>query len=174
MASRSKSKVSKLGHDPLAWMDEEDLPAKEGSPDQMKDTEIEAPVAATQAESISADEIEQSIETEVDEAQAEQTQQVPEPVEASSGRIDLPSYFGIAQVADCKLQMAQVLKSEDHELLVNVDELESIDTAAIQLLIGFKAAAEEADKSIRYVGQSEKLTNIVDLLNLRQVLAIPE
>ena len=174
MASRSKSKVSKLGHDPLAWMDEDDLPAKEGSPDQAMDTEIEASAEATGSAGAPVDEIEQGLETEVEEIQAEASQQDSELAQASAGRIDLPAYFGIAQVAECKQQMDQVLKSGDSELLVNVDELESIDTAAVQLLVGFKAAAEEADKSIKYMGHSEKLTNIVDLLNLRQVLAIPE
>lgn len=154
MTTRSKSKTNKLGHDPLAWMDdgEQDNLYENNVTVEKTDVDVSSQ-AASQSES-------EKLEPAVSEA-------------ASTGEasvLNLPAYFGIAQVAEVRQGMLDMLGGAPEHVFINVDEIESIDTAAIQLLIAFVREVAGHGHKIEYRGHSEKVENIADLLNVRSEL----
>ena len=161
-ATVKKAKSSKLGHDPLSWIDEteaESLKAQNES--------------KTESENLVEDAVEEVVASEDQEVGEENNAVVTEVENTEENEMfELPLYFGIAQVADVRGQMESLLNSEVDELEIKCEEIESIDTAAIQLLIAFVQDANKKGKSIKWVGQSEKLKSAIDLLNVKDAIAI--
>ena len=177
----AKPKVSKLGHDPLSWID--DAEAENLKQENRQKHEISEPVeqedtgdttenheqAIAPVEEAPA-EIEAPVEA-VEEVVEEEVQVEPE-AEEDSKMLDLPVYFGIAQVAEVYQKMQPLVESSDDPVEIKADDVESVDTAALQLLLGFVKQLEEKGKSVKWMGCSDKFNSSVIVLNMGETLGI--
>ncbi len=151
----SRKKKDKLGHDPLAWINDEDVEKlkSEAEEDNVSDKkEIEA---------IESDGIKPMLE-EIQEDKIMGKQTV----------FELPPYFGIAQVAATKESMQSFLENSTDEIEIEAGDVESIDTAALQLLASFIKEAKSKDKCIKWRLISNKLEDSVKLLAMKEELGI--
>ena len=85
---------------------------------------------------------------------------------------ELPPYFGIAQVAATKESMQSFLQSSGGEIEIQAEDVDSIDTAALQLLISFIKEAKSKGKNIKWGSTSGKLESSVELLAIKEELGI--
>ena len=166
-ANPKKTRSPKLGHDPLAWINDSEAEelksqntAKEESVAEVQNEAVEEPVPVDE-------ELVQEPETPNDEALAEAQE-----AEGVTNMLDLPSYFGIAQVAEVHQQMLTLLNSDQDNLEILAKDVESIDAAALQLLAAFVKSAKEQGKAITWQEKSDKVQQAVSLLNIEELLAI--
>lgn len=85
---------------------------------------------------------------------------------------EVPPYFGIAQVIETKESMASILNDSADQLLLEAEDVESIDTAALQLLVSFVKKAESESKVVSWKSCSDKLKTAAELLSLTEDLKI--
>ena len=110
-----------------------------------------SPVADSEEHQVS-EKVEDTEETEASETVAEQIEEVTtQPVEPESpgnegqedqnskgnAMLELPIYFGIAQVGEVYENMKTVAENAGEEVKIKADDIESIDAAALQLLLVF-------------------------------------
>jgi ABC-type transporter Mla MlaB component len=150
MTTKSRGKNSKLGHDPLAWMEEQ----------QSLDRG---------AESVHTNDDSTIKNSSVDHAEV--AMNISEP-ESGAEILSLPDRFGIAQVSEMTDRMRQYLSRDVEVIEVHGENVEAIDTAAVQLLIGFFAEARNNGRKIVFSRYSTKIDEMADLLNLRQALSL--
>ena len=150
----SRKKKDKLGHDPLAWISDEDA---EQLKKEVKEDDV---VVEKETEAIKPDEIESVVEETQEDAMSEQT------------IFELPPYFGIAQVAETKESMQSFLQSSGDEIEIEAEDVDSIDTAALQLLTSFIKEAKSKGKNIKWRSTSNKLESSVELLAIKKELGI--
>lgn len=166
MAGRSKNKGSKLGHDPLAWLDDDEAGANMPVADDVQN------IATSPEESESQPAGQELGKKDVSGDVVEDT--ITEPVETltsgGTAMFELPIYFGIAQVSEVKDDLNKLMAKSSEKIALNGSDIESIDTAAIQLLISFVSHAREQGKEVTFSGCSEKLLNTANLLNVTSSL----
>jgi ABC-type transporter Mla MlaB component len=158
---KASKKKAKLGHDPLAWISDDDVAtlknevgSEEVKVEQVKFDDVELPVEDVQPEEIVVDKEQE------EEVMSEQT------------IFELPPYFGIAQVAVTKESMQAFLQNSTEEIEIEAEDVESIDTAALQLLLSFIKEAKLKNKSIKWKSMSDKLEGSIELLAIKEDLAI--
>lgn len=155
----SKNKINrkakgKLGHDPLAWISDEDA-------EEFKDEINENNVVNREIEAIESDEVEPVVKkTQEEEIMNEQT------------IFKLPPYFSIAQVDSVKKSMQSFLQASGEEIEIESEDVESIDTAALQLLISFIKEVRSKGKSIKWRSISNKIESSIDLLSIKEESAV--
>lgn len=145
----AKNKVSKLGHDPLSWINDPEI-------------EIENTSNSDEASSL-----QDRLDT--NQPNSDEVAAVSEMLEDNT-MLDLPSYFGIAQVSTVYEEMQLILALKIDEIEINAADIESIDTAAIQLLIVFVDQATKSGKSIKWLVTTDKFKVAVTTLNLNNAL----
>jgi len=150
----SRKKKTKLGHDPLDWVSDEDA---EQLKKEVKEDDV---VVEKEIEAVEPDKIESVVEENQEDAMSEQT------------IFELPPYFGIAQVAATKESMQSFLQNSGDEFEIKAGDVESIDTAALQLLTSFVKEAKSKGKNIKWGSASDKLESAVELLAIKEELGI--
>lgn len=150
----SRKKKDILGHDPLAWISDEDA-------DQLKNNIKEDKAVVGEIKETEPD----AIDTVVDEIQEEE-------IMSEQTIFELPSYFGIAQVATTYGAMQNFLKNSTEVIEIEAKDVESIDTAALQLLAVFINEAKTKDKTIKWNSCSDKLSNSIELLGMSEDLGV--
>ncbi len=171
MVSKRK-KPSKLGHDPLAWISGEDVREIQ----EQNNVEAETP---KETDSFSKDP-EPLIDAPMVENKAIEAEELNNTDEITDGdskeevesMIDLPIYFGIAQVADVYSQMQSVLEQDSNTIEIKAEDIESIDAAAIQLLIAFSLKAKDKNKTIEWKAISSRLEEAMDVLQVKEYLGV--
>lgn len=146
MTTKPRNKISKLGHDPLAWMAE----PPDGS---------ESSTAADDS-------------TMEDNSVASEDPPVTVSNRSEQGVITLPERFGIAQLSDIHKDMRLLLAEDVAIIGVHGDRVESVDAAAMQLLVSFVAEARSNNKKVDFSRRSDKIDEVADLLDLRQALSL--
>ena len=86
--------------------------------------------------------------------------------------LDLPFHFGISQVGDVYHKMESLLNSDSELIEIQGEDIESIDSAAIQLLTIFIIKAKADGKSIKWLNTSEKLRLSVNTLGINNFLEL--
>jgi len=162
----TKGKKSKLGHDPLSWISETDA-AEIQQQNNHKEEQQEIVEEIEEVEAV--EEIRSEIEIkETDFSESNDCAEQSDSKEIMM--LDLPLYFGIAQVADVYIQMQEVLESDMTNIEIQAEDIESIDAAAIQLLVAFVNAAKSKGKKILWKGISDKLNDAVVVFQLNNQL----
>ena len=167
MAPRKKSN-SKLGHDPLAWLDDESAetekqPAKKQASKVVEEEQVVEPKEPSS--DVAVDEVSEVVETEpVIETDKKTT--------GDSNMMELPMYFGIAQVAEVHEQLKQLMQQGSEQIEIKADDIENIDTAAIQLLLSLIKQAEADNKTVKITSSSEKLKQVLNLLDIEQNIVL--
>lgn len=146
----SRPKKNKLGHDPLDWISDEDAAQLKS---ETKKSDVTAEKEIAEIEPVTEEAREKDI-------MSEQT------------IFELPPYFGIAQVASIKEAMQSFLKNSTDEIEIEAEGVESIDTAALQLLISFVKQAKSKGKSVKWKSVSNKLESSSELLAIKEELSL--
>jgi len=164
----NKGKKSKLGHDPLSWICEEDAVViqqenshQEKIKEEIKEenTENIEIVEETITENIIHETVSEESITQLDNSEMKEIKM-----------LDLPLYFGIAQVAEVYAQMQELLVLETECIKIQAEDIESIDASAIQLLVVFVKTATNKGKKIEWQGVSDKLHDAVLVFQLNDQL----
>jgi len=92
----------------------------------------------------------------------------PTEMESNDGRaiLHLPSHFSIAAVEEVYGHMSSLLEMEKTSIEVETIEVESIDTAALQLLYAFIEQTRISGKNIHWRSRSEKIGEASRMLNI--------
>jgi len=136
--SKNNNVGSAIGHDPLAWITEDD------DLDAPVDDTVE--VAPTDAEVLAdADEAEPAVEVEeaADEA-------------AVVDNIALQGALSIIQVRAIYQQLNGALQGGSPAITLDFSEVKHIDTAVLQVLYGFSNEAKRQSVTLHWVGVQEK------------------
>ncbi len=147
---KAKKKPSLIGIDPLAWIDN-----------------AETKIDDTLAESTQQDCV----------AEAEPTQQdSAEEQPAPPGNITSLSFsprFSIREVAARTRELQQLLE-QDAQVELDFEDVDIVDTAAIQLLVAFTKEAHKRGVAISWQQPSAALLRSAELLGLSQELGLPD
>jgi len=97
----------------------------------------------------------------------EQDEQLME-IESDSEQaiLHLPSHFSIAAVEEVYGQMSSLLYMKNTSIDVEATGVESIDTAALQLLYAFTERTKMSGKDIHWRSRSEKIDEASRILNI--------
>lgn len=90
---------------------------------------------------------------------------------ATTTLVRLPADCRIGAQAALKVQLQEVLHRG--EIVLEVAELERVDTAALQLLVLFRRELEQHGGTLAWRGKSEVLGEAASLLGLEQLLNLP-
>ncbi len=92
----------------------------------------------------------------------------PMEIEPDSNRatLHLPSHFSISAVEEVYTQMSSFLEMTNTSIDVETIEVESIDTAALQLLYAFAEQTRMSGKNIHWCSRSEKIDEASRILNI--------
>lgn len=91
--------------------------------------------------------------------------------DAASTSVQLPADCRISAQTAVKAQLENVLSRG--EIILDVAELQRVDTAALQLLVLFRRELEKQGGTLAWRGRSEVLDEAVSLLGLEQLLNLP-
>lgn len=83
--------------------------------------------------------------------------------------VKLAPKLGISNIDDLVSQLLASLEKED-QIRVDIDAVEQVDTAAIQVLVGFSNSAVTAKRDIDWLGSSDVLVESSKILALGQYL----
>lgn len=107
-----------------------------------------------------------------------QAAQQPEAAKSSAAANDgagtvirLPTDCRLAAQAALKVQLEEVLHNGD--IVLDVENLERIDTAALQLLVMFRRELEGQGGKLGWRGANDVLNEAASLLGLEQLLNLP-
>lgn len=102
------------------------------------------------------------------------------PVETSAAAAGTDDAAAVVELpADCRLAAQAVLKARLEEVLhrgeivLDVEGLERVDTAALQLLVLFRRELESQGGALRWRGANAVLSEAAGLLGLEQLLNLP-
>ncbi len=163
---KAKKKTSKkvqhrsnlIGVDPLAWLDtneeQEEVPVIEN---QTMEEEISEQILMKQTEILS--------------------DTTPEPEEASATSvnndfdIDLGTSLTIRNISDVMEELNKIDEAKQ-ELVFESEQLEKVDTAALQLLLGFYLHVTNTGKKVIWHKPSEAFYHAAELLGIHEILNI--
>ncbi len=80
--------------------------------------------------------------------------------------LHLPSHFSIAAVEEVYRQMSSLMKMKKTSIEVKSAEVESIDTAALQLLYVFAEQSRMSGTDIHWHSRSKKIDEASSILNI--------
>lgn len=83
----------------------------------------------------------------------------------SQGKIELGESLDLQNIENLHDKLKQSL-SDSNDTEVNVGQIESIDTAALQLLLAFSNDLRSKGKKLNWIGQSDEFNESIALLNL--------
>lgn len=86
--------------------------------------------------------------------------------------IACPDYFDISVVSEVREVFQGLIKEKPATLTLNMEKIELIDTAAMQLLIAFINDAKSAGIEIKYQGENEAVCKAANTLGLLKHLEI--
>ena len=144
-----KNRGNKLGHDPLAFMDAVD--------EQDVATEEVADSNTVSRQGI-------AIESVADDPDVTD--------EIATATLNLPPYLGIAQVAEMYTNIQSLLNTMSKKIEINAGEVESVDTAGLQLLMALIKQSRTNGIQIVWETISPKLMKSAELLNIKPMLSI--
>ena len=93
------------------------------------------------------------------------------PTKTDAGTVVLATHPGIKNTAEIKDQLAAA-HSASSEVVVDAGKVESIDTAALQLLVAFANSMRKESRTLEWRQTSTVFCEMADLLGLRESLGI--
>lgn len=100
------------------------------------------------------------------------TAKVSSEVKESSTHADIHGELDIYFITEVKEQLVQLLNDAD-SLVVNLSDIDSIDTSGIQVLIMLKNEAYALNKTITFEEHSQAVIEIIELFNLSAYFGDP-
>jgi anti-anti-sigma regulatory factor len=84
----------------------------------------------------------------------------------SKNCLKLHDSLSLENVGELIKMFNEELPPKSKKLVVDLKEIESIDTAVVQFFINFKINLEKQEKSVHFINLSESLKKDIDLLSL--------
>ncbi len=97
---------------------------------------------------------------------APDNEQIETEADIAKSNLHLPSHFSIATVEEIHAQMSSILNLEKMSVEIDPSEVESVDTAAIQMLYAFIEQIKVSGKSTHWKIHSEKIAQASSMLNI--------
>ncbi|MDH5571676.1 MAG: STAS domain-containing protein [Gammaproteobacteria bacterium] len=171
--TRSKKKSSRLGHDPLDFLEQEEAPDEPGLSVDVA-TQFEESIKEIDKNKVEVlpddhSDVDQEIINEAIPGGAFNDnvigdKEMAQPVDSIQpdqfGILVLPAHFTIYEVADINLQMKAILDTDSRTVDIQGGNVESIDAAALQLLVSFNRQASERGKIIEWQSCSDKIKEV--------------
>ena len=88
--------------------------------------------------------------------------------------ITLPEQLDISQGVSIRDKMDKTLDKDANSIEIKADKVERADSAGIQLLLSFQAAAMAKNKEVTLLKPSDELLAAVKLLGATELLGIQE
>lgn len=156
----TKNKESLIGFDPLAWInDDDETPAQEES-------------SMEQVDEISSEVADESSPTE--ELSSQESLSEPEITELiDNSKITLDDTLNINAVLELHGKLMQALKDND-SLEIDAANVNSIDTASLQLLVVLKQEAFKLGKDIIFDFPSDRFIEAAELLGIDNMLGVDQ
>jgi ABC-type transporter Mla MlaB component len=157
--SGSRKTASKLGHDPLAWINESE-----------DDTGFSSKATSGQSAVVNNDAPipeQKGPASVVDTTTTDATGAVGNTVKKDNQVLRLPVFFGIAQASDICSQMRNILSSGCSVVEIAANDVESIDAAGLQLMVAFSKQASDSGIVVKWTGSSQKIKAVASLLNVK-------
>ena len=92
----------------------------------------------------------------------------------SKTSITLPDKLDISAVISLKSRLEKALEKDANEIEVSGQNVENVDSAAVQLLLSFQKKVLSVGKEIRFVKTSDKMVAGVKLLGASSLLNLEE
>ena len=175
--SKSKKKPSRLGHDPLDFLDEDETLDESGLSEAVTpqlDENIQPADEKLAAEfllddtSVDEETIEKIVTSEATNEEVEVDDVIDIDTEVENPeRLILPSNFTIYEVMDVDIQMKAILDSGCSSIELLGGDVESIDAAALQLLVSFLQQTRETGKNFNWKSCSDKIKEVADNLSIK-------
>ena len=156
----TKNNESLIGFDPLAWInDDDETPAQEES-------------SMEQVDEISSEVADESGPTE--ELSSQESLSEPKIIELiDNSKITLDDTLNINAVLELHGKLMQALKDND-SLEIDAANVNSIDTASLQLLVVLKQEALKLSKDIIFDFPSDKFIEAAELLGIDNMLGVDQ
>jgi len=145
-AKSNEDKSSLIGVDPLAWLSEEEK------------------ASVINENNITASAEENSTLDESAEKLAEQTD--------TPCYIKLQSAISIRNITELMDELNNI-NPDETELIFECDQVDKVDAAALQLLLGFYLFSIEAGKTVVWNNPSDAFCHGVELLGMRDIINLP-
>ena len=84
----------------------------------------------------------------------------------SKNRLELHDSLSLENLGELIKMFNEELPPKSKKLVVDLKEVDSIDTAVVQFFLNFKINLEKQEKSIQFINLSESLKKDIDLLSL--------
>ena len=161
-----------MGHDPLAWMSEEDT-ASQADPSLVETTES----STTDEHTTQPQQIEGATDVEIHPMNEEPTTTDDDSVETDThddipfnnqwAKVNLPSVLTLAQLESMKNDLTQHM---EHRVELIGNEVKRVDTASLQLLYAFM---QHPDVTVSWVSPSVELRQAASFLGMSEHLNLP-
>ncbi len=175
-----------IGHDPLAWIKEEPSTEEapvEQSPQQQAAVAEEKRVAAPVEEAVEQPPVvEEPAQVEVSAPEPAASPEVPattpaieveQPAAAGNGAFDLGEQLVISNVGKTRAEwMDRIVAGVESPITIEGGEIQSIDTAGLQLVIALIRELNEDGVSWQWGGCSELLQTSASQLGLSQSMSL--
>ena len=86
--------------------------------------------------------------------------------------LSLPERLDISEAVSLKERMDKALDKDSTVLDVKADKVERVDSAGVQLLLSFRAAAIEAGKEVSLSNPTDEFLAAVELLGAMELLEL--
>jgi len=161
-STKAQQRTNLIGIDPLAWLDA-DNQDEVASVIENETSKKELLEQAAKTESVEQELLEQpAIKTETGVDSVNNNEAID---------INLGTSLTIRDISDLMEELNE-LDNEKNELVFESEQLEKVDTAALQLLLGFYLNATGAGKKVIWHKPSEAFCHAAGLLGLHEILDI--
>jgi len=156
----TKNNESLIGFDPLAWINDDD------------ETSAQEESSMEQVDEISSEVADESGPTE--ELSSQESLSEPKIIELiDNSKITLDDTLNINAVLELHGKLMQALKDND-SLEIDAANVNSIDTASLQLLVVLKQEALKLSKDIIFDFPSDKFIEAAELLGIDNMLGVDQ
>jgi len=156
----TKNNESLIGFDPLAWINDDD------------ETSAQEESSMEQVDEISSEVADESGPTE--ELSSQESLSEPKIIELiDNSKITLDDTLNINAVLELHSKLMQALKDND-SLEIDAANVNSIDTASLQLLVVLKQEALKLSKDIIFDFPSDKFIEAAELLGIDNMLGVDQ
>ncbi len=90
----------------------------------------------------------------------------------SKTTITLPEKFDISAVNGLKSRMEKALEKDVSMIEIGAQNVEVLDSAAVQLLLSFQKQVHSEGREVRFIKASEKMVSGTELLGATQLLSL--
>ena len=86
--------------------------------------------------------------------------------EIITGKLILHGSLSLEEIQDLKEVMESNISGNSENMVIDLTNIESIDTSVVQFFVSFKIDFEKKDKNVHFINFSDSLRKDIELLSL--------